>query len=84
MTVYVVLAKRLEPGVYVIIFPLQLKLPEVAGEVEKADWAVAWFIDSLKVTVICEVTGTPVPVGVLSVTIGGDVSETDAVVNCHE
>jgi len=77
---------RLEPGVYIIVFPLQLKLPDNpgGGVIEKADCADVWFMDSLKVTVIWVVIGTFVPVGVFPITVGGDVSETDAVVNGHE
>ena len=53
------------------MLPLQLKLPVVAEEVEKADCADAWFIASLKVTVICVFTGTLLPVGVLPRIVGG-------------
>ncbi len=64
-----------------MVLPFQLKLPAVAGEVEKADCADAWFIASLKVTVICVFTGTLLPVGVLPMIVGGVVSVT--VLNCQ-
>ena len=70
VTMYVVLAPRFESGVYVITFPLQLKLPVVAGKVENADSTDALFIASLKVTVILVVTGSLVPVGVFPITTG--------------
>ena len=64
-----------------MVFPFQLKLPLVAGEVKNADSADTIFIPSLKVTVIWETIGTFVPLGVFTITEGGAVSGT--VVNCQ-
>jgi hypothetical protein len=63
-----------------MVFPFQLKLPVVTGEMENADSADALFIASLKVTFIWERMGTFIPVGVFPRTEGSIVY--GIVVNC--
>ena len=59
-----------------MVFPLQLKLPVVGGEVKNANSADVLFMALLNVTVILVVTGSLVPVGVFPVTAGFVVSAT--------
>jgi len=60
--------------------PDQLSVPATEGAMENASSTDVVFIDSLNVTVITVVTGTAVPIGVLSVTVGAVVSDSAAVV----
>jgi len=67
-------------GVKFIVSPDQLSVPATEGSMEKASSTDVVFIDSLNVMVIKVVTGMLVPVGVLSVMVGGFVS---TVLNVH-
>jgi len=67
---YIVEYPRSAVGVKVIVSPDQLNVPATEGSMENASSTDVVFIDSLNVTVITVVTGTSVPVGVLSVTVG--------------
>jgi len=77
---YIVEYPRSAVGVKVIVSPDQLNVPATEGSMENASSTDVVFIDSLNVTVITVVTGTSVPVGVLSVTVGAVVSGSAAVV----
>ena len=74
VTSYIVEYPRAASGLKVIVSPDQLNVPVTEGSVENAPSTDAVFIDSSNVTVITVVTGTSVPVGVLSVTVGGVLS----------
>jgi hypothetical protein len=50
--------------------PTHLNDPPTSGLIENAPSADAWFITSLNVTLIAVDIETPIPVGVLAVTVG--------------
>jgi len=63
-----------------IISPDQDKIPGTLGLMSNTLCTDVVFIDSLNVTVILVVTGTPVPVGVLPITVSGVLSGSSGII----
>lgn len=68
----------------IIVVRYQLVTPLMIGNAENAPSVAVRSMGSLKVTEMIGHIETLVPVGELSITVGGVVSGTEVVVNCQE